>query len=206
MQRNWIGRSDGATVALPGRGARRTSTIEVFTTRPDTLFGATYMVLAPEHPLVDEIAAERVARRRRSSNDWASNALDAWKGIFGIDRPARRGGAPLPRVRRRRSPSSSARPRAREKTGVFTGAFAINPDERRAHPDLRRRLRADGLRHRRDHGRARARPARLRVRREFDLPIVPVIRPSDEWLAERGVDRRRRDDVARGVRRRRRRR
>ena len=55
MQRNWIGRSRGARVRLRGRGAagRRARAIEVFTTRPDTLFGATYMVLAPEHPLVD---------------------------------------------------------------------------------------------------------------------------------------------------------
>ena len=60
--------------------------------------------------------------------------------------------------------SSSARPRAREKTGVFTGAFAVNPTNGWNDPDLRRRLRADGLRHRRDHGGARARPARLRVR------------------------------------------
>src|SRR5262249_30104254 len=51
MQRNWIGRSAGARVAFPV--ADSTESIEVFTTRPDTLFGATFMVLAPEHPLVD---------------------------------------------------------------------------------------------------------------------------------------------------------
>ena len=64
MQRNWIGRSDGARVDFPVSrrpAARRRSamtSIEVYTTRPDTLFGATYMVLAPEHPLVDAIAAD----------------------------------------------------------------------------------------------------------------------------------------------------
>src|SRR5262245_16576406 len=53
MQRNWIGRSEGARVDFPIEG--REDSISVFTTRPDTLFGATYMVLSPEHPLVEEI-------------------------------------------------------------------------------------------------------------------------------------------------------
>ena len=66
MQRNWIGRSTGASVRFPVPSAGRP--IEVFTTRPDTLFGATYMVLAPEHPLVDALTPPRWpdghARRR----------------------------------------------------------------------------------------------------------------------------------------------
>src|SRR5262249_40548034 len=57
MQRNWIGRSEGAEVDFPIVG-HDDDAITVFTTRPDTLFGATYMVLAPEHPLVDEIVPQ----------------------------------------------------------------------------------------------------------------------------------------------------
>ncbi|WP_436492984.1 leucine--tRNA ligase [Actinokineospora sp. HUAS TT18] len=93
MQRNWIGRSNGARVRFPV-GEHE---IEVFTTRPDTLFGATYMVLAPEHPLVDVITtaehADAVAEYRRV----AANKSD-------LDRQENK-----------------------EKTGVFTGASATNP-------------------------------------------------------------------------------
>src|SRR5919109_1594660 len=61
MQRNWIGRSEGAEVEFPlypgtSRGVKES--VRVFTTRPDTLFGATYMVLAPEHPLVRAITSD----------------------------------------------------------------------------------------------------------------------------------------------------
>ena len=115
----------------------------VFTTRPDTLFGATFFVLAPEHPLVERFA-ERAAERRR---------------------------APRVRAARRRARRARSALAREEKTGVFTGFYAINPVNDERDPDLGRRLRADGLRHRRDHGRARARRARLRVRAE--------VRPAD---------------------------
>ena len=62
MQANWIGRSEGAEVDFALQG--RDDTLTVFTTRPDTLFGVTYMVLAPEHPLVDELDDAGAARRR----------------------------------------------------------------------------------------------------------------------------------------------
>jgi leucyl-tRNA synthetase len=83
MQRNWIGRSVGANVTFAVAGHEHAE-IEVFTTRPDTLFGATYMVLAPEHPLVDEIVP----------TDWPdafvgdelTDIPPAWRGIFGTDR------------------------------------------------------------------------------------------------------------------------
>ena len=99
MQRNWIGRSVGAEVDFPVAGFEADELdITVFTTRPDTLYGATYMVLAPEHPLVDKIAAESeraaVAAYRQSV-----------AGRSDRDRMADR----------------------KDKTGVFTGAYAVNP-------------------------------------------------------------------------------
>ena len=69
MQRNWIGRSQGALIAFPIVGSG--TSIEVFTTRPDTLFGATFMVLAPEHPLLDEIVPE---------GDWPQETNPSWTG------------------------------------------------------------------------------------------------------------------------------
>lgn len=97
MQRNWIGRSEGANVyfALEGRPEER---LEVYTTRPDTLFGATYMVLAPEHPLTASLttpeqksAVEDYVRRAALKSDLERTDL------------------------------------VKEKTGVFTGAYAVNP-------------------------------------------------------------------------------
>jgi leucyl-tRNA synthetase len=96
LQRNWIGRSEGAEVKF--RLAKGKGDLEVFTTRPDTLFGATYMVLSPEHPLVQEITTpeqragvEAYQREVSSKSDLERTEL------------------------------------AKEKTGVFTGAYAINP-------------------------------------------------------------------------------
>jgi leucyl-tRNA synthetase len=111
MQRNWIGRSHGARIRFPvgvqGPG------IEVFTTRPDTVFGATYMVLAPEHPLVDQITTDA----------WPAGAVDlSWTG--GAATPADAVAA----YRRVASTKSELdRQENRDKTGVFTGAYAINP-------------------------------------------------------------------------------
>ena len=97
MQRDWIGRSEGASVHFQVAGAEDRS-IEVFTTRPDTLFGATYMVLAPEHPLVAEVTTPE----QRA-------AVDAY-----VEKAARK--------------SERARTAGTEqKTGVATGAFAENP-------------------------------------------------------------------------------
>ncbi len=97
LQRNWIGRSEGAEVDFPVADAQPAATIRVFTTRPDTLFGATYMVLAPEHPLVEQLTA-----------------------------PAQRAAVTAYRQAATRK-SELDRGMAKEKTGVFTGAYAVNP-------------------------------------------------------------------------------
>ena len=108
MQRNWIGRSHGARVTFKtGDDA-----IEVFTTRPDTLFGATYMVLAPEHPLVDKLTADA----------WPADVDQRWTG--GAATPA--DAIKEYRVAASRK-SELDRQENKEKTGVFTGAYATNP-------------------------------------------------------------------------------
>lgn len=96
MQRNWIGRSEGAEVTFKIDGTEHT--FDVFTTRPDTLFGATYAVLAPEHKLVAEITT---AEHRAQVDAY----LDKVKTKSDLERTDL----------------------AKEKTGVFTGAYAVNP-------------------------------------------------------------------------------
>ena len=96
MQRNWIGKSVGAVVTFPLLD--RQETVEVFTTRPDTLFGATYLVLAPEHPLVQRVTVPAQAKLVTAYCEAASRKTDLLRTDL-----------------------------AKEKSGVFTGAFARNP-------------------------------------------------------------------------------
>ncbi|HEX4247207.1 MAG TPA: leucine--tRNA ligase [Pseudonocardia sp.] len=111
MQRNWIGRSEGAGVRFPIAGATA-GDIEVFTTRPDTLFGATYMVLAPEHPLVDALAGDV----------WPNGVDPRWTG--GAASPAEAVAAYRLAASRK---SELDRQENKDKTGVFTGGYATNP-------------------------------------------------------------------------------
>ncbi|MCZ4517291.1 leucine--tRNA ligase [Rhodococcus ruber] len=104
MQRNWIGRSRGAQVSFSG--------IEVFTTRPDTLFGASYVVLAPEHDLVDGLIA----------SEWPADVSDKWTG--GAGTPAEAVAAYRASIAAK---SDLERQENKEKTGVFIGAYATNP-------------------------------------------------------------------------------
>jgi len=110
MQRNWIGRSEGVRVFFTE--AASGERIEVFTTRPDTLFGATFMVLAPEHHLADGAASE-----------WPEGTDPAWTG--GHASPAEAVAAYRAEVERRTDADRSGDDK--EKTGLFTGRFAINP-------------------------------------------------------------------------------
>ena len=96
MQRNWIGRSTGAEVDFTIDGLN--GKLTVFTTRPDTLFGATYMVIAPEHPLTEEITTDA---NKKAVNDY----IKAASLKSDLDRTDL----------------------AKDKTGVFTGRYAINP-------------------------------------------------------------------------------
>ncbi|HEX6418944.1 MAG TPA: leucine--tRNA ligase [Acidimicrobiales bacterium] len=119
QQRNWIGRSEGARIGFPTVAPDGSDgpTIDVFTTRPDTLFGATYMVLAPEHPLVDELTADAWP------DGIPEDARTAWTG--GHATPARAVAA----YRRQAGARSEVERQveAREKTGVFLGTHAVNP-------------------------------------------------------------------------------
>ena len=108
MQRNWIGRSTGAEV----RFATEAGDIEVFTTRPDTLFGATYMVLAPEHPLVEQLTAadwpDAVDPRWTYSSATPREAVAAYRAAIAAK-------------------SDLERQESKTKTGVFLGSYATNP-------------------------------------------------------------------------------
>ncbi len=102
QQKNWIGRSEGAEIDFPLKG--KDEHIRIFTTRPDTIFGATYMVLAPEHLLVDSITTDEQKKLVRAYCAQASSKSDLERGID------------------------------TEKTGVFTGSYVVNPATKKEIP------------------------------------------------------------------------
>ena len=152
MQRNWIGKSVGAEVDFGVFGYPALQ-LRVFTTRPDTLFGATYMVLAPEHPLVDQIVSDD----------------QAWKVSDYVEATARK--------------TERDRMEQKAKTGVFTGAHAVNPVNGQKIPIWI----ADYVLAGYGTGAIMAVPAHDARDFEFakvhGLPIRPVVRPPDAWLA-----------------------
>ena len=122
MQRNWIGRSEGADVLFtiePALGAAITKPLDltVFTTRPDTLFGATYMVLSPEHKWVDDLMPSQ----------WPENTPENWKGTDPAAMNSPRAAIVSYRAAAASKSDLERTELAKEKTGVFTGAYAINP-------------------------------------------------------------------------------
>jgi leucyl-tRNA synthetase len=181
MQRNWIGRSEGARVDFPvvASGSGNAATISVFTTRPDTLFGATYMVLAPEHDLVDLIVP----------NDWPDGSdlvdvdtgrLGNWRGVFGTGR------SPVEAVRAYREFAAAKSEvertsEGRAKTGVFTGAYAINPTNGERIPVFI----ADYVLMGYGTGAIMAVPGQderdWEFAEAFDLPIIRTVAPPDGW-------------------------
>ena len=115
MQRNWIGRSHGARVRFDVPTAA--TSFDVFTTRPDTLFGATYAVLAPEHELVGALVTD----------EWPTGTPRSWTN--GIDTPAEAVAAyrELAAAKTDLERQSGGDGSGKDKTGVFTGSYATNP-------------------------------------------------------------------------------
>ncbi len=148
MQRNWIGRSEGAEVTFDIENHDKDFT--VFTTRPDTLFGATYAVLAPEHPFVDEITT---AEQKQAVKTYL-NAVQTKSDLERTDL-------------------------AKDKTGVFTGAYAINPVNNEKMPIWV----ADYVLMSYGTGAIMAVPAHderdYEFATKFDLPIVEVVAGGD---------------------------
>jgi leucyl-tRNA synthetase len=159
MQRDWIGRSEGAEVdfTLADRSPSREDFITVFTTRPDTLFGATYMVLAPEHPFVERITTTP-----------QRPAVEAY------------------RIAASRKSDLERTELAKKKTGVFTGAYAVNPVNNEKIPMWI----ADYVLATYGTGAIMAVPAHderdFEFAKEFGLPIRTVVRPPDEWVRAAG--------------------
>lgn len=150
MQRNWIGKSVGAEVDFKIDGSNEV--IKIFTTRPDTLFGATYMVLAPEHPLVEKLTTSEQQNK-------VDEYKDSIKSLTEIERTST----------------------VKEKTGVFTGAFAINPVNNKKIPIWV----ADYVLLTYGTGAIMAVPGQderdWEFAEKFNLPIIRTIQPPDDF-------------------------
>jgi leucyl-tRNA synthetase len=175
MQRNWIGRSTGAQV----RFASDAGDIEVFTTRPDTLFGATFMVLAPEHPMVDALVPDA----------WREGTPDRWRRATADGAAA---ATPREAVAAYRAAASAKTDRERQedrqKSGVAIGAVATNPVNGEPVPVFI----ADYVLMGYGTGAIMAVPAGderdFEFARDYGLPITAIQQPADEWFAARDLE------------------
>lgn len=156
LQQDWIGKSVGAEVQFQVAGSNKT--ITVYTTRPDTLFGATYLVLAPEHPLVDKITSPAYCAAIKAYQNQAATKSD-------LDRTDL----------------------AKEKTGQFTGAYAINPVNNQQIPIWI----SDYVLMSYGTGAIMSVPAHderdFEFAHKFGLPIVQVVKPDDPQLAQQNA-------------------
>jgi leucyl-tRNA synthetase len=156
LQTNWIGRSEGASVVFKTEVGNHD--IVIFTTRPDTLWGATFMVFSPEHPLVDAVTAPDKKAEVEAYKAQAARQSD-------IEREAT----------------------DKEKTGVFTGGYAINPVNNERIPIWI----ADYVLMSYGTGAIMAVPAHderdYEFARKFELPIIPVIQPEGQEDADKAI-------------------
>jgi leucyl-tRNA synthetase len=189
MQRNWIGRSSGAKVSFrvpvsdSSAAAAGSATpdaaniaagatdaaIDVFTTRPDTLFGATFMVLAPEHPLVDSIVPV---------DGWPERTREAWVP-GGREAVTPREAVAAYRLTASRKSDVERQSEGKDKTGAFTGAFATNPVDGRSIPVFV----ADYVLMGYGTGAIMAVPGQdvrdFEFATKFDLPIIRTVQPPE---------------------------
>ena len=172
MQRNWIGRSTGADIVFPVENHADLG-IRVFTTRPDTIFGATYMVLAPELDLVDAIVP----------NEWPPDTPRLWRGTFGTDVQPPEAIAAYREFAGRKT-DLERQAEGKEKTGVFTGAYAVNPANDARIPIFV----ADYVLAGYGTGAIMAVPGQDErdwdFAREFDLPIIRTVQPPPDFAGE----------------------
>ena len=165
MQRNWIGKSHGANVNFTAHGVLGDETLTVFTTRPDTLFGATFMVVSPEHPILSQ---ENIPAQ------WPAGTRDAWTGGAADPRAAV---AAYQAAAARKSDADRA-DLTKEKTGVFTGIYADNPVNGKPTPVFT----ADYVMMGYGTGAIMAVPAHdqrdFDFAQKFDLDIIPTMKPA----------------------------
>ena len=153
VQRNWIGRSEGATIYFDIKG--HDEELEVFTTRPDTLFGSTFMVLAPEHEIIDQITTDEHKEAVKKYVEWAKNRSER-------DRMSE----------------------VKKITGVFTGAYGINPVNGEAVPIWIADYVLSGY----GSGAIMAVPGHdsrdFAFAKHFGLPIIQVVKQKDEEMSD----------------------